>query len=710
MSDRSTGAKRFRRTMELLAEDGEPRIRSKLWEQVSTELPLTEHESVRASNGRQRGEDDWVWQSVNAVKTGWLIKNGRGAWEITRAGREALDEHPDVESFTQAAVDGYYLWRSARDEARLARLSAGILPANEDQETVVATAQLFVQRGLRDRDSVFVPGRSVWQPAVTAELIERFVGSDGRVGTTFDEKIAHQLSEATDDARLLMAELVAFQVLPASPDTIGAAKKSARVEGILDLMEHPVQIPDEIRNAFGSGSFNPGMRMATNLGAAMTLIVNFAHAWVQLDTDQRAALLEDPWLFRGFVESVPGERFPSQRLSIMYLVHPDTFTSIVQEDAREKVRRAFIGEVGREPGDDLDRDLRDIWVAMQVKHNRPLHFWQPDFLQRWTGQMPESERDSYDDAPLPPAEVEFPLATADLADALLMPRGWLQEALDVVRRRRQVIFYGPPGTGKTYVAKALARHASGGQAPVIVQFHPSYSYEDFVAGYRPHTEDGRLTYRLNHGPLLRVAEAAARNPEQPHFLVVDEINRGNLAKVFGELYFLLEYRDESIQLLYEPDGKPFALPRNVYVIGTMNTADRSIALMDAAMRRRFAFLELHPDEPPVSGLLEAWLARHRLSPEPAELLRALNASINDRDARIGPSYLMPTDQNLTDARLEQIWKYEILPLVEEMHYGDNRDIAGEFGLAVLRRRVSRSSQADIGGADHGGPGLGDGLN
>ena len=163
-----------------------------------------------------------------------------------------------------------------------------------------------------------------------------------------------------------------------------------------------------------------------------------------------------------------------------------------------------------------------------------------------------------------------------------------------------MIFQGPPGTGKTYVAQALAECLAGSKERVtLVQFHPSYAYEDFVQGYRPTLQEGKAGFELREGPLLRVARAASAEPEAKHFLVIDEINRGNLAKVFGELYFLLEYRDKGIRLQYSDEE--FSLPENLYIIGTMNTADRSIALVDMALRRRFYFVEFHPDKPPVNG-------------------------------------------------------------------------------------------------------------
>ncbi|SCZ16664.1 AAA domain (dynein-related subfamily) [Streptomyces sp. 136MFCol5.1] len=135
-----------------------------------------------------------------------------------------------------------------------------------------------------------------------------------------------------------------------------------------------------------------------------------------------------------------------------------------------------------------------------------------------------------------------------------------------------------------------------------MQFHPSYSYEDFFEGFRPQEdpETREVAFRLTAGPLRELADLALRegNRHIPYFLITDEINRANLAKDFGELYFLLEYRNKSVRLIYS--GDDFALPPNLFVIGTMNTADRSIALVDAAMRRRFAFVELSPRTEPIS--------------------------------------------------------------------------------------------------------------
>ena len=296
--------------------------------------------------------------------------------------------------------------------------------------------------------------------------------------------------------------------------------------------------------------------------------------------------------------------------------------------------------------------------------------------------------------PEPPEKgTTAPRTLTDLADDLNLSDKFLQEIDILLEDKKQIIFQGPPGTGKTYVARELARYLAGSDGSVrLVQFHPSYSYEDFVQGFRPKvTDDGQARFVLRAGPLLQAAQqAAATHPDIKHFLIIDEINRGNLASVFGELYFLLEYRNESIQLQYS--DKPFKLPDNLYIIGTMNTADRSIALVDLALRRRFYFVEFHPDNEPIKGVLRRWLDKNGLGDMSwvADVVDSANELLrDDRHAAIGPSYFMK--EGLNEDAVKRIWKHSVFPYIEERLFGDG-DRLDQFDLETLRSQVNQGDE------------------
>jgi 5-methylcytosine-specific restriction protein B len=322
-------------------------------------------------------------------------------------------------------------------------------------------------------------------------------------------------------------------------------------------------------------------------------------------------------------------------------------------------------------------------------------------VQALQALLPAEAEAEADDAATPAAVVEpvpegFRPLTEEFAASLHMDLEPLQEIAELLEENRQLVLYGPPGTGKTYLAKHLAAELAGDptdERVKLVQFHPSYAYEDFFEGFRPDkTDEGQVSFKLVAGPLRRLAEEAAKpgNENKPYFLIIDEMNRANLAKVFGELYFLLEYRDDRIYLQYSPN-EPFTLPDNLYIIGTMNTADRSIAMMDAAIRRRFSFIELHPKTEPVKGSLLRFLQARNLDTTPALLLDALNDAIDewDRDLMIGPSYFMKKAAQ-TPSGLRRIWKYELMPLLEEHYHGQlNRaQLQERFGLEQLLGRLA----------------------
>lgn len=251
-----------------------------------------------------------------------------------------------------------------------------------------------------------------------------------------------------------------------------------------------------------------------------------------------------------------------------------------------------------------------------------------------------------------------------------LPREDIERWVRAIMRKRQVIFYGPPGTGKTFIAQRLAKHLIGGDDGFteILQFHPSYAYEDFMQGLRPKAlKDGGIEYAMVPGRFKEFCNRA-RECKDKCVLVLDEINRANLSRVFAELMYLLEYRAESVPLAA---GDRFQIPSNVFIIGTMNTADRSIALVDHALRRRFAFLSLYPNY----DVLKKFHVETGFEPSGLiKVLQRLNTAINDKHYSVGMSFFLDRE---IKAKIQDVWQMEIEPYVEELFF-DQPDKAASF--------------------------------
>ena len=302
-----------------------------------------------------------------------------------------------------------------------------------------------------------------------------------------------------------------------------------------------------------------------------------------------------------------------------------------------------------------------------------------------------SEEDDEEEIP----EREHPIYTPEkFLEEVYISESDYNTLVDLVQNKKNLIVEGAPGVGKTFMAKRLAYSIMGVKDTsrvMMVQFHQSYSYEDFVMGYRPAKEG----FELRQGSFYNFCKNAEEDSENDYFFIIDEINRGNLSKIFGELFMLIENdkrgEKNKIQLLYSDEL--FFIPKNVYIIGLMNTADRSLAMIDYALRRRFAFFDLKP------GFNSNGFKDYQNELENTKfdnlinIMNELNEDIKEDESlgegfRIGHSYLCNIKTDDIDDKLNYIVEYELIPLLKEYWFDDAQKV--EFWSDKLRSAVNDS--------------------
>lgn len=282
--------------------------------------------------------------------------------------------------------------------------------------------------------------------------------------------------------------------------------------------------------------------------------------------------------------------------------------------------------------------------------------------------------DEAEDEAVQEAEIKYPpYSKDDFLEEVYMSEDTYDTLVELLDTKYNIILQGAPGVGKTFAAKRLAYSIMGAKDTSrvsMVQFHQSYSYEDFIQGYRP-VDNG---FTLVQGVFYKFCKAAEIDDERPYFFIIDEINRGNLSKIFGELMMLIESdkRGEKLKLLYKDEW--FTVPKNVRIIGMMNTADRSLAMMDYALRRRFAFFDFAPAFS--SDGFRQYLAdkNNEKLEKLISMVENLNIAISNDESlgdgfRIGHSYFC-TDKDITDSWLKAVVEFELIPLLKEYWFDE----------------------------------------
>ncbi|WP_242661273.1 McrB family protein [Mycobacterium mantenii] len=504
----------------------------------------------------------------------------------------------------------------------------------------------ILSRCLIHEGSLLTPDKQIWTQDNLAELHTVYVAAPDVSAKSFSEKLAIQLASASAPARQLFAELYVLNILPVT--NFLPATKVKFIEEVLAPLRPPVALTSEVIDAFAEGVFNGGPAWNNRRWAQLSFLVEFGEHFKRQNAAVRAETAIDHTALKNVVMNSPGHHEPAQRQALLYLFQPRYYLPIVSNQHRSALRNTFSQYLPDGPTNDLDADLRVVIDAIEAETGGPVDVYNDTWRPKWLPKAPTEQKPSGkpEDSTADSASDARPYSVADIiADGCFHSTQRLQKMLDHWQDNQNLVLQGAPGTGKTWLARRLAQALIGSQAPGAirsVQFHPNTSYEDFVRGWRP-TSGGHLV--LTEGALLQHAERARTLPDVPHVLIIEEVNRGNPAQAFGEMLTLIEKSkrnaDDALTLSYPKfDGEQYYLPDNLYLLGTMNIADRSLALVDLALRRRFSFETIEP------ALTDAWAAylAEKLPNDNAglvEMIRSrileLNVTISE-DPMLGPNF------------------------------------------------------------------------
>lgn len=548
-------------------------------------------------------------------------------------------------------------------------------PHFSNAASVFDAAAKFKQRCLLDQQSLLLDGPLLWTTEHLQALIDNYVKQPEIGEGTFYEKLAGQLAtcEALDVA--LMTEV--FWIVNLGPTNLLPQTKLAKLKLIWEMKpaatfpEASPFVSPAVLSGLGSGG--PGYNQY--LWMEMVFAVEAFFAFVAKPLAEREALLASGSDFAAWLETIPSGKGRQFYHALCHLLFPDEFERIFSQGHKNKVARAHkvwsSGLADNRPA--LDAVLLKLRKRLETEHGQELDYYLPP-----VGTL--IKQDASEPAKPDPqgsgAAAAAPSGGPNTGAVGEPEVSYAPDVAPTLRTAENLILFGPPGTGKTFEMQARMKAAfDNGEDYAFVAFHPSYSYEDFVGGLRPvATKDGTgIAVVFQKGPLLTLCEKAHASPSLQFTLFIDEINRANVAKVFGELITLIEPskrviagskpNEKGAWVTLPGTNERFGVPDNLNLVATMNTADRSIAMMDLALRRRFHFQECPPEphriEPKMVGEIDLPKLLQRINDRLEYLL--------DRDHAIGHALFMGIT-SLAD--LQRVLAQQVIPLLQEYFFED----------------------------------------